>query len=401
MQQFAYRVRSDGMVRDGVLVAAGAQQAETILREQGFEIVEVKPKRSLLAQLQAERSSSVSNADVLEFTTQLATLLDAGLPIDRALKVLHSTLPGANLRAILLEMLADIEKGETLADAFSRHSGAFPRLYVNMVRAGEEGGILPITLRRLIEFYERSIEFRNFLVSSSIYPLTLLVFGISALIVLTVMVIPKFAEVFENMGKALPPAASMLIGLSNTLQLHGLEMLGAIVVIACGFWAYVRAGAGQLWWHQTQLRMPMLGELLLKANLSRACRTLGTLMLAGVPILKSLTMVAQLSDNTQINQALARLERGIRDGEGLAAPIRADRFFPPLLANLVTVGEETGDVGTMLLKVADQYDADVRKVAKRFISLFEPLMIIVMGGLIGAIVLSMLSAIFSINEMGV
>jgi type II secretory pathway component PulF len=143
----------------------------------------------------------------------------------------------------------------------------------------------------------------------------------------------------------------------------------------------------------------MLGGLILKANLSRACRTLGTLILAGVPILKSLHIVAQLSENTYVNQALARLERGIREGEGLAAPIRQDTFFPPLLSNLVTVGEETGDVGSMLVRVAEQYDADVRKTAKRFIALFEPLTIIVMGGLIGSIVLAMLTAIFSINDM--
>jgi type II secretory pathway component PulF len=399
--QFAYRIRHGEQTLSGRLEAPAYPQAEAILREQGYDILHLAPYQSLLDRLQLRGRSRASRSEVLEFTSQLTTLLDAGLPIDRALKVLHDTLPSETLRGLIRDMLIDIEKGETMATAFGRHPDAFPRLYVNMVKAGEEGGILPITLRRLIEFYERSIEFRNFLISSSIYPATLAIFGVSALVVLTVLVIPKFAEVFDNMGKALPPSAAMLIGLSHILQLHGLEILATVLVSAAAFWAYVHTSAGRLWWHRTLLRLPMLGELILKANLSRACRTLGTLMLAGVPILRSLHMVAQLSDNTQVNQALSRLERGVKEGEGLAAPIRADRFFPPLLSNLVTVGEETGDIGSMLLKVADQYDSDVRKVAKRFIALFEPLMIIVMGSLIGAIVLSMLSAIFSMNEMGV
>ncbi|MBV8466575.1 MAG: type II secretion system F family protein [Burkholderiales bacterium] len=401
MARFGYRIRLSGQIVQGELEADSRDHAEGILREQGFDVVETTLKQGLFAQLKFAGSARVGRADVLEFTTQLATLLDAGLPIDRALKVLHRTLAGEAISDLTLSLLIDIEKGETLATAFGRHPEAFPNLYVNMVKAGEEGGILPLTLRRLIEYYERSIEFRNFLISSSIYPFTLLCFGVIALVVLAVAVIPKFAAVFEDMGRSLPASAAFLIGLSGFLRLHGLELLAALVVAVLSVWGYIRTEAGRHWWHRAQLRLPMVGELVLKANLSRACRTLGTLVLAGVPILKSLHIVAQLSENTMVNRALGRLERGIREGEGLAAPIRADAFFPPLLSNLVTVGEETGDVGTMLVKVAEQYDADVRKIAKRFIALFEPLTIIVMGGLIGAIVLSMLSAIFSINDMAV
>lgn len=401
MTQYAYRVRIGEQTVSGLMEAPGTPQVESALRENGWEILQITEKKPLLEVLFTPRRSKAGMGDVLEFTSQLLTLLDAGLPIDRALKILINTLPSQSLTPIMQELLADIERGSTLHDAFSKHPQAFPRLYNNMVKAGEEGGILPVTLARLIDFYERSIEFRNFLISSSIYPAVLLVFSVSALIALTVMVIPKFAEVFDNMGKQLPPAAAFLIDTSHFLTDYGLQMLMGIVIAGFSFFMYTRQPAGKMWWHQLILRLPLLGDLLLKANLSRACRTLGTLLSAGVPILNALRIVSQLSENVQVNEALSRLERGIRDGEGLAAPMRMDRFFPPLLTNLVTVGEETGDIARMLMKVADQYDADVRKTAKRFVALFEPLMIVVMGGLIGAIVVSMLTAIFSLNEMGV
>lgn len=399
MAQFAYQARIGAQTVSGVMEAADLPQAETVLRENGWEVLKLAEKKSWLELLSAPRRRGAGMAEVLEFTAQLRTLLDAGLPIDRALKILINTLPSPSLVGIMQELLLDIEKGSTLNDAFAKHPAAFPRLYVNMVKAGEEGGILPITLARLIDFYERSIEFRSFLISSSVYPATLLVFGVSALIALTVLVIPKFAEVFENMGRQLPPAAAFLIDTSHFFTDHGLELLLGMATAGFAFFMLIRQPAGRLWWDQTLLRLPILGMLMLKANLSRACRTLGTLLSAGVPILNALRIVSQLSDNMQVNEALARLERGIRDGEGLAGPMRTDRFFPPLLTSLVTVGEETGDIAKMLMRVADQYDLDVRKSAKRFVTLFEPMMIIVMGGLIGAIVVSMLTAIFSLNDM--
>ncbi|MEH6460613.1 type II secretion system F family protein [Chitinimonas sp. JJ19] len=400
--QFNYRIRLANTDREvsGRLEASDLAQAEAALRADGFQILSIKPRVSLSQLLTQRPAARLSRSQVLELTEQLGSLLDAGLPIDRALKLLRGTLPGESARHIVGELLLDIERGSTLAAAFERHGATFPGLYVNMVRAGEEGGILPLTLRRLIEFYERSIEFRNFLISSSIYPITLLLFGISAIAVLTLAVIPKFADVFDSMGQELPGSAAFLIGASSLLSQHGLELLAAGLILGLTAWAYGRTRPGQLWWHGLVLRLPLLGSLLLKANLSRACRTMGTLLQAGVPILKALHIVSRLSENIHVNQALGRLERGIRDGEGLAAPMRNDPFFPPLLSNLVSVGEETGDVGAMLIKVAEQYDADVRKAAKRLIALFEPTMIIIMGGLIGAIVLSMLSAIFSINDMG-
>ncbi|MDK2122875.1 type II secretion system F family protein [Parachitinimonas caeni] len=398
MAVYTYSVRIEGDVVKGSLEAESAERAEQLLRENGWELLSVSEKRPLL-NMQFGGSKAKMD-DVLEFTAQLRTLTEAGLPLDRALKILMATLPNQSLRGVIRELLLDIEKGSPLAEAFAKHPSIFPRLYINMVKAGEEGGILPLTLARLIEFYERSIEFRNFLITSSIYPAALLVFGLSALVVLTVFVIPKFAEVFTNMGKDLPGAAAVLIGSSKFFTEHGIELLLAGVAAVVLFNVYVRTPSGKMWWHSILLRMPIVGDLILKTNLSRACRTLGTLLGAGVPILKALQIVSQLSDNLPVNLALSRLERGIRDGEGLAGPMRTDRFFPPFMTNLVTVGEETGDIGIMLVKVADQYDNDVRKSAKRFVALFEPMMIVVMGGLIGAIVVSMLTAIFSINEMG-
>lgn len=398
MAVFVYVVRIDGTQVRGEIESASFGQAEAMLREQNWAIVSLAEKRGWLQSFGAGRHAPMSA--VLDFTEQLSTLLDAGLALDRALKVLMQTLPNSTIRDTAKDILTRVERGSSLTDAFAQHPRVFPRLYINMVRAGEEGGVLPVTLRRLVEFYERSIEFRAFLISSSIYPATLLVFGLMAMVTLALFVIPKFAAVFENAGKAMPPAAAFLIDASNTVQQYGLVIIATLVVMSSAVWFYLQTPNGRQWRDTRLLQLPLLGDLMLKAHLSRSARTLGALLAAGVPIHKGLHLVAQLSDNGRINAALSGLERGLREGEGLAGPMSRDAFFPPLLVNLVTVGEETGDLASMLSKIAERYDSDVRKAAKRFIALFEPLTIITMGILIGAIVVSMLSAIFSINDIG-
>lgn len=336
---------------------------------------------------------------VLDMTEQLLTLLEAGLPLDRALHICQSSIEHPSFRSVMQQVVVEVEKGQPLAAAFAQHPHVFPRLYINMVKAGEEGGVLPVVMHRLVEFYTRSLEFRAFLVTSSIYPVLLFVFGVSALIGLTVFVLPKFGQIFVDMGQALPWPAAVLTGVGDFLRRQGVWILTALLVAAGGFNYLLQDETWKARWQRFLLRLPALGPLLLKIQLSHVCRTWGTLMASGVPILTGMRIVRELTDNIPLRQALDRLVRAVQEGKGVSAPVRADPFFPRLLGQLATVGEESGSLDKMLIKVADQYEKDIQKATRNLVALFEPVMILVMGGLIGTIVVSMLSAIFSINDM--
>lgn len=336
---------------------------------------------------------------VLAMTEQLLTLLDAGLPIDRALHISQGSIDHSYFRTVMQNVVVDVEKGNTLADSFMRHPNVFPRLYVNMVRAGEEGGVLSVVMQRLVEFYTRSMEFRSFLVTSSIYPVLLFVFGISALLGLTIFVLPKFGQIFNDMHQALPLPAAVLISTGDFLKTYGAFIL---MGVALGVFALVYALRDEAWrerWQLGLLRLPVLGPLMLKVQLAHVCRTWGTLLASGVPILTGMRIVRELTDHIPLRKALDRLVRAVQEGRGVSEPVRTDPFFPRLLGQLATVGEESGSLDSMLIKVADQYEKDIEKATRNLVALFEPVMILVMGGLIGGIVISMLTAIFSINDM--
>lgn len=342
---------------------------------------------------------SVSIKHVLSMTEQLLTLQEAGLPLDRALHICLGSIEHAYFRRVMQLVLIDVEKGNTLGESFAKTPEVFPRLYVNMIRAGEEGGVLPIVMKRLIEFYTRSIEFRSFLITSSIYPVLLFAFGVSALLGLTVFVLPKFGQIFADMNQTLPLPAAVLIGAGEFLKTYGVYILLALLLVVVGF---VYAIKNPFWlerWQRLLLRTPLLGTLLLKIKLANVCRTWGTLMSSGVPILTGMRIVRELSDNIPLRQALDRLVQAVQEGRGVSVPVLADPFFPRLLGQLATVGEESGALDKMLIKVADQYERDIQKATRNLVALFEPAMILVMGGLIGAVVVSMLTAIFSINDM--
>ena len=332
-------------------------------------------------------------------TEQLLTLLDAGLPLDRALHITQSSIDHPGFRSVMQGVVVEVEKGQTLAAAFSQHPKVFPRLYVNMVRAGEEGGVLAVVMQRLVEFYTRSIEFRSFIITSSIYPVLLFVFGAGALLGLTVFVLPKFGQIFVDMGQALPLPAAILIGIGDFLKRYAPYIALALAAGVGGALYLLREEAWRERWQRFLLRLPVLGPLILKTQLAHVCRTWGTLLASGVPILTGMRIVRELTDNIPLRGALDRLVRAVQEGKGVSAPVRADPFFPRLVGQLATVGEESGSLDKMLVKIADQYEKDIQKATRNLVALFEPVMILVMGGLIGTIVVSMLSAIFSINDM--
>lgn len=358
-----------------------------------------KPKLATQSVLRFSFSKGVGIKHVVAMSEQLLTLIEAGLPLDRALHISLGSLSNERFKRVMEMVVIEVEKGSTLADAFSKTPSVFPRLYVNMIRAGEEGGVLPLVIRRLVEFYTRSIEFRSFLITSSIYPAVLFVFGVSALLGLTVFVLPKFGQIFADMNQALPLPAAILISTGEFLQSNGLYILCGVALVVLIFLQALRNPYWLEIWQRILLRVPLVGNLILKIQLANVCRTWGTLMASGVPILTGMRIVRELSSNLPLAKALDRVVHAVQEGKGVATPILADPFFPRLLGQLATVGEESGALDKMLLKVADQYENDIQKATRNLVSIFEPIMILVMGGLIGTVVVSMLSAIFSINDM--
>lgn len=399
MAKFRYR-GSDaaGNSLSGTLEVPDQASARALLADSGVTVSSLEEAPAGF-QFKLPSFNRIGIKDLLAFTEQLDTLLDAGLPLDRALHVTLGAIENEKLQAVIQGVFIEVEKGQTLADAFARYPHVFPRLYINMIRAGEEGGILPVVLKRLIEFYQRSVEFRGFLITSSVYPVLLFVFGMVALLVLTIVVIPKFGQIFADMNQKLPTAAAFLIGAGDFLRAYGLYLLAGFVAAIIGFKAWIDKPHGRDVWQAFLFKVPLLGNLILKTLLANVCRTLGTLLSSGVPILTAMRIVQGLSDNVHMHRAMERLQKAVKEGKGVAKPLMADPFFPRLLGQLAAIGEESGALDRMLMKVADQYEADIRKMTKSLIAAFEPMMIIGMGGLIGLIVVSMLTAIFSINDM--
>src|SRR5262249_53858193 len=287
---------------------------------------------------------------------------------------------------------------KSLADAFAKHS-FFPPLYVNMVRAGEVGGFLDVVLQRLVEYLERSQELRDEARAALAYPVVLTgAMGISILVLLT-YVLPKFSTLFEGMGKTLPFSARMVMGVSDAIRGYWWLMLGVLALLVFGVRYWMRTPRGSLTWDQWKLRLPLLGDVIRKMEVGKIARTLGTLLKSGVPMVQALGIVKEVAGNQLVARSLAEVEVGVREGEGVSDPLARSGVFPPLAIQMISVGEETGRLDDMLLKVAEYFDRETSTRIQQFTRLLEPVLILVMGLIVGFIVVSMLSAIFSVNDL--
>lgn len=344
-------------------------------------------------------SVSVSVRVVLQFSEQLLTLLKAGLPIDRALHTAGGTVSNKKMAVVVNELVLSIEKGGTFSDAIKQYPNIFPKLYANMVKAGEEGGILPTVLERVNDYYSKSVEFRNYVITSSIYPAILLVFGLVAVFGLMTFVVPKFAEVFASMDKPMPPTAAFLIDVAMWLQVNWIYLFVFFFVAFLTTKLALRNPHVRERVDVVLLRMPLLGAFIAKMQFAQVCRTWGTLLAAGVPILTSLRIVQGITSYVPISHALAHLAVKIKDGHTVSAVMAGERIFPRIMGQLAKVGEESGSLDAMILRVADQFEKDVQRMTKSFVAAFEPAMILVIGGIIGFVVVSMLLAVFALNDM--
>jgi len=405
MQTFTYKATdSTGKVISGTLEAFETKDAVAKLQDMGYipiRITSASGRRWLDADLSKILSlfQRVSTKDVVNFTQDLSTLLGAGLPVDRALAILINVADNEKFKDIIKDILKTVRGGSYLSDALGKHPRVFSTFYVNMVRAGEAGSVLESVLDRLSIFLESSQDLRDYIRSSMVYPLFLVFVGGISIIVLLTFVVPKFSLIFSDMGQTVPVTARFLLGLSDVLRNYWFVILGGLGAIYYFFRRYTSTSAGRLKMDQYKMRLPISGEFVRKVEVARFARTLGTLTNSGVPILQALKLVTDIIGNQVIARSMTNVYNRVKEGERLSKPLGDMGVFPSLAIQIITVGEETGKLDEMLLRVAENYEKMVRNMVRKFISLLEPTMILAMGLIVGFIVISMLMAIFSINEM--
>jgi general secretion pathway protein F len=396
---FFRAIGSDGKVRTGSLSAENDKLVARELKKQGLTpvYVGVEAKKSLEFKLPVFTGGR--KRDVLFFTQELSTLLNSGVPLDRALSITGELTERAHFRFIVLDILRVLKGGRSLADSLATHPEYFSDLYINMVRAGEAGGSLAVIFERLAEFERSRDDLRGYIISSMIYPALLATVGVCSIIILLTFVVPRFASIFEDGRMKIPLPTQIMLAVSKGLQDWWWVILLVVVLVAGAIRFYIQTPKGRIKWDAWRITLPMLGDALQKAETARFARAMATLVANSVPLVQSIGISAGILNNKWISGALKEVSMGVKRGEGIATPIRKAGVFPPLASHLLMVGEETGRLDQMFSRMADIYEVDTRAAIKRFTALFEPLVILVMGIVVGALILSIMLAITGINEV--
>lgn len=370
------------------------------LHKEAYYPIRVAPHVERAAWFRLGASSRIGSRDLLTLTQQLATLFEAGMPLDRALAILEELAPNARMKTIVADLLHSVRSGASLSDALAKHHPRpFSRLYINMVRAGEKGGVLEVALRRLAEFLEARAAFRDAIATALAYPFVITLVGAGAIVFLLTFVIPRFQTIFADLGQAIPLPTQILLSVSAGVQQYWWLGVAAVLAAVLGWRMWTGTPEGRLQWDQTVLGLPIVGPLVLNVETARFTRTLGTMLRSGVPVLGAMAVVGDMMTNQLVARWVTRVGDSVKRGGTIAAALTEHARFPTLAVHMVRVGEETGRLEDMLLKVADTFENDVRTDLKRVIGLLEPAIILVMGVLVAFIVVAMLLAIFSINEL--
>jgi len=405
---FTYRgLDNAGATVRGELTADDAQSAIAALKARAIFPTEVKSAGGNAAAVQAAPVASGGmfsgrnlTADISIFTRQLANLVKGGVSLMPAFAALSAHTENPRLRVILERMQSDVHGGKTLWEAMAAHPSAFAPLYVNMVKAGEASGQLAAVLDWLAEYQEKEQSRRMQIRGALAYPILLSCAGAIAITLLIVLVVPKFAAMFAEFNQALPLPTIVLLGTASFLGHWGWAVLLGIVLAVFGFTRYARTPGGKLKVDNWRLHVPIFGKLLMRSAMSRFARTTATLLRGGVPLLDALAVVRDVMDNEVLAHATDRAREGMREGERFGERLQQTGVFPALLTHMIGIGEETGDLQSMLLTVASSYDIEVETTLKGLVSLLEPIIIITIGSLMGFVILSMLLPIFQINVLG-
>ena len=402
MATFQYKAATNaGEIVDGVLSGSTREHVIAQLQSLGHVPIRVdesaETRRSVLKiRLRRER---VTEEQVGDVTRELSTLLQAGLPLDRALAILTSLADGDALTEMLENVRDRVKEGSTLADAMAAQESVFSRFYISLLRAGESGGALEVVLERLADHMESAKEMRGTLSSALMYPAILVVVAIVSIFILLGYVVPQFTQMFDGMGQALPLSTRITIAVGETLQAYG----WALVLLAAGAFWFLRRQLAQpasaYKWHAWLLQTPYLGEIVVKMEVARFAHTLGTLLHNGIPLLKALAIVKDTMGNRVLADGIEKVSAGLKEGQRLADPLSDVPHFPSFAVHMIRVGEESGELEAILARVAETFDRDTQVTIKRTMTLLEPMLILVLGVVIAAVIISILVAILSINEL--
>ncbi|MDI9383341.1 MAG: type II secretion system F family protein [Verrucomicrobiota bacterium] len=419
MAKFKYVAVDPGTNKEttGVVEAKDKSYAERQVKDMGFYPTSVtkvaeaskggkggkggaKKGGALSMELKMPGGGRVKGKVLMLFTRQLATLIDAGLPLLRGLNVLGKQEKNPTLKRVTFELAEAVESGSTFSEALAQHPKVFNKLYVNMVRAGEIGGVMEVVLIRLAEFQEKAQKIRGKVKSAMVYPVVVLFMAVAILAFLMIFIIPKFKEIFDDLleGQELPGLTKFVMACSDAVRTNFPAVAATVVAIVIALKMFGKTALGRKLIDQVVLYIPIFGSLLRKVAISRFARTLGTLISSGVPILQSLTIVRETAGNQVVADAISNVHESIKEGDSMVGPLEQSKVFPPMVVSMIDVGEETGALPEMLLKVADVYDDEVDNAVEGMTSLLEPIMIIFLALIVGSIVIAMFMPLVKIIE---
>ena len=395
MPTFQYSARNvSGTLQQGTVDVPTREEVVGYLRKQKLIPVKIEEKKSGLDLSSITIGNPVKTRDIVIFTRQFATMINSGLPLVQSLDILARQTENKALAKVITEIQHDVESGNTLADALRQHPKTFTDLYINMVAAGEVGGILDVILLRLATFLEKNDALARKIKGAMVYPAVIFTVAIGAVATLLIVVIPTFQEMFEGAGVALPAPTLFVIFLSETLQAYWWAFAGGIIALTAAIRAYYRTDRGELVIDRLLLHAPVIGNLLRKTAVARFTRTLGTLIASGVSILEGLEITARTAGNRVIQDAVMASRSSIAGGETISEPLKRAEVFPPMVVSMINVGEQTGGLDEMLTKIADFYDEEVDQAVEALLSAMEPIMIVFLGGIVGGMIVAMYLPIF-------
>ena len=419
MPSFAYTaLDARGQEVRDTMEAASEQEAIQALRQSGYYPTSVMPagkakaakapkaakaagaKKEINISIPFLERKTVKPKTLMIFTRQLATLIDSGLPLLRGLTVLAKQEPDPVMRKTVSKLGDTVTGGSTFSDALSQHPRIFNKLYVNMVKAGELGGVMELVLVRLADFQEKAQKLKNKVVSAMFYPIIVLIIAIAIMAFLLVYIVPKFKEIFDDMlqGRPLPALTQFVIGFSELVQNNFITIALVVVLVIVAYNVAAKTTKGRQVVDAVKLRIPLFGDLIKKGSISRFSRTLGTLVTSGVPILQALNITRDTAGNVVLSDAIQKVHDSVKEGESIVSPLEKSGLFPPMVVSMIDVGEETGQLPEMLLKIADVYDDEVDNTVAGLTSLLEPIMIVFLAVVVGTIVIALFLPLIDIIQ---